>query len=267
MEEKTHGGEETGLSIQTLLMRIHRLSTHNSSSHAPQKRNRTLPSQQSNHLTSLFLSFLSCEERSLQLSSCSCWWKEGTRSVTLQRLHHSNHRNISSSFRHPQIRKRIRPQRHSSSKHILTTPFLSIRIHQCILIKSNFQQHPSPRLQPTTPSPHSIHSYQYSLHLVKFKSIQFTIHLWQSRTTSSLPYSIWPINYIRLSNTPRITKQPFIQESPSLTPTHQYSLLIFPSPHYSPLYPFPDSSSLMNETITIGWEIVRNTLNNTINVL
>ena len=62
MEEETREGDDTGLSIQTLLMRIQRLSTHDSSLHAPQKRDLTLPSQQPIHLTSLLLSFLSREE-------------------------------------------------------------------------------------------------------------------------------------------------------------------------------------------------------------
>ena len=89
MEEETHEGDETGLSIQTLLMRIQRLSTHHYSSHAPQKRNRTLPSQQPNHLTSLFHSFLSCEEWSPQHPSCDHWWYKGTRSESFHRFHHS----------------------------------------------------------------------------------------------------------------------------------------------------------------------------------
>ena len=89
MEEKTRGGDETGLSIQTLLMRSQRLSTHHSSSHAPQKRNLTLPSQQLIQLKSLFLSFLSCEEWSPQHPSCDHWWYKGTRSVSFQRFHHS----------------------------------------------------------------------------------------------------------------------------------------------------------------------------------
>ncbi len=54
------------------------------------------------------------------------------------------------------------------------TPFLSTSIHQCILIKSNNQFHPSLRLQPTPPSLHFIHSYQYSSLFIKFKSIHFT---------------------------------------------------------------------------------------------
>ena len=57
------------------------------------------------------------------------------------------------------------------------TPFLSTGIHQCILIKSNIQFHPPLHLQPTPPSPHSIHSNQYSSQHSKFKSIHFTIHL------------------------------------------------------------------------------------------
>ena len=66
---------------------------------------------------------------------------------------------------------------HSLSILIHTTPFPSIGIRQCILIKSDMHYHSSTRIQSTTPSPHSIHSSQYSLHLVEFKSIQFTIHL------------------------------------------------------------------------------------------
>ena len=89
MEEETRGGDETGLSIQTLLMRIQCPSNHHSSSHVPQKRNRTLPSQQPNHLTPLFHSFLSCEEWSPQHPSCDHWWYKGTRSVSFQRFHHS----------------------------------------------------------------------------------------------------------------------------------------------------------------------------------
>ena len=89
MEEETRGGDETGLSIQTLLMRIQRLSTHDSSFHAPKKRNRTLPSQQPNHLTSLFHSFLSREEWSPQHPFCDHWWYKGTHSVSFQRFHHS----------------------------------------------------------------------------------------------------------------------------------------------------------------------------------
>ena len=89
MEEKTRGGDETGLSIQTLFMRIQRLSTHHSSSHAPQKRNRTLPSQQPNHLMSLLHSFLSCITWDSQGIYYSCWWKTGTRSVSFQRFHNS----------------------------------------------------------------------------------------------------------------------------------------------------------------------------------
>ena len=54
------------------------------------------------------------------------------------------------------------------------TPFLSTGIHQCILIKSNIQFHPPLHLQPTPPSPHSIHSNQYLPLFIKFKSIHFT---------------------------------------------------------------------------------------------
>ena len=61
--------------------------------------------------------------------------------------------------------------------HSLFSPFPSTSIHQCILIKSNIQFHPSLRLQPTTHSPHSIHSSQYSPLLFEFKSIHFTLHL------------------------------------------------------------------------------------------
>ena len=57
------------------------------------------------------------------------------------------------------------------------TPFLSTSIHQYIRIKSDIQFHPSPRLQPITPSPHSIHSNQYSPLLPDFISIHFTTHL------------------------------------------------------------------------------------------
>ena len=179
----------------------------------------------------------------------------------------SNRRNISSSSLHNQIRKRIHPDRHSSSILIHTTPFFSIGIHQRILIKFNIQQHPSPRLQTTTPSPHSIHSYQYSPLLIEFKSIHFTLHLWQSHTTSSLPCLTIPINYIHHANTPRITKQPFIQESPNLILTTQYSIPISCNSHCPSLHFFSDSSSLINETITMGWEVVKNTLNNAIDVL
>ena len=49
----------------------------------------------------------------------------------------SNHRIISLSSLHPQIRKQIRPHHQFSSILVHTTPFLSIRIHQRILIKSN----------------------------------------------------------------------------------------------------------------------------------
>ena len=119
----------------------------------------------------------------------------------------SNRRSISSSSLHNHIRKRIRPHRHSSSILIHTTPFLSIRIHQCIPIKSIIQYHSSPCLQATTPSPHSIHSNQHSFLLFEFKSIHFTLLLWQSRTTSSLSYSTIPFNYTHHANTPRITKQ------------------------------------------------------------
>ena len=57
------------------------------------------------------------------------------------------------------------------------TPFLSISIHQCILIKSSIQFHSPLRLQPITHSPHSIHSNQYSLLLLDFKFTHFTHHL------------------------------------------------------------------------------------------
>ena len=179
----------------------------------------------------------------------------------------SNHRNISLSSLHNQIREGIHPDRHSSSILIHTTPFFSIGIHQRILIKFNIQQHPSLRLQTTTPSPHSIHSNQYSPLLIEFKSIHFTLHLWQSHTTSSLPYLTIPMNYTHHANTPRITKQPFLQESSTLTPTHQYSLPISFNSHCPSLCPFSDSSSFMNETITMGWEVVKNTLNNAINAI
>ena len=57
------------------------------------------------------------------------------------------------------------------------TPFLPTSIHQCIRIKSNIQFPPPLRLQSTPPSPHSIHSNQYSSLLSEFKSIHFTPHL------------------------------------------------------------------------------------------
>ena len=128
------------------------------------------------------------------------------------------------------------------------TPFLSISIHQCILIKSDIQFHPSPRLQPTPPSPHSIHSTQYSPLLSEFKSVHFTHHLSQSQTTPSIPHSTTPINYFNPINKVRITKQPFTQESSTLTPTPQYSLPIPPSPHYPPLHLFSNTFFFMNET-------------------
>ena len=153
------------------------------------------------------------------------------------------------------------------SQSTLSSPFLSTSIHQCILIKSNIQFHPPLHLQPTPPSPHSIHSNQYSSLFIKFKSIHFTPLLWQSRTTPSLSYSTIPFNYTRLSIETHITKHPFIQESPTITPTPQYSLPISHSPHYPLLHPFSNSSIFMNETITMWCGVVRNTSDNAIDVL
>ena len=59
----------------------------------------------------------------------------------------------------------------------LTTPFPSTSIHQCILIKSIIHSPPPLRLQPITPSPHSIHSNHNPPLFVKFRSIHFTLHL------------------------------------------------------------------------------------------
>ena len=144
------------------------------------------------------------------------------------------------------------------------TPFLSISIHQCILIKSSIQFHSPLRLQPITHSPHSIHSNQYSLLLLDFKFTHFTHHLWQSQTTPSIPHLTTPINYLNPTNKARITKQPFTQESSTLTPTPQYSLPIPPSPHYPPLHLFSNTFFFMNETNMIWCKVVRNTSNNTI---
>ena len=141
------------------------------------------------------------------------------------------------------------------------TPFLPTGIHQYILIKSNIQFHPSPRLQPTPPSPRSIHSNQYSSLLSELKSIHFTLHLWQSQTTPSILHLTIPINYIHHSNKAPITKLLFIQESSTLTPSSQYSLPISQSSHYSLLHLFSDS--FMNETNMMWCEVVRNTSNNT----
>ena len=48
-----------------------------------------LPSQQPNHLTLVFHSFLSREEWSPQHPFCDHWWYKGTHSVSFQRFHHS----------------------------------------------------------------------------------------------------------------------------------------------------------------------------------
>ena len=159
----------------------------------------------------------------------------------------SNRRSISSSSLHPQIRKRIHPHHQFSSNLIHTAPFLSIRIRQCIRIKSNIQFHPPLRLQPTTPSPHSIHSNQYLSLFFEFKSTHFTILLSQSRTTSSLSYSTIPFNYTHLPDKAHIAKYPFIQESSNLTPIPQYSLPISCNSHCPSLHIFSDSFFLMNE--------------------
>ena len=118
------------------------------------------------------------------------------------------------------------------------TPFLFTGIHQFTLIKSIIQFHLPLPLQSTPPSPHSIHSNQYSSLILEFKSIHFIHHLWQSQTNPSLPHSTTPINYLNPTNKARITKQPFTQESSTLTPTPQYSLPIPPSPHYPPHHLF-----------------------------
>ena len=63
---------------------------------------------------------------------------------------------------------------YSLAIHSLFSPFPSTSIHQCILIKSIIHSPLPLRLQPTPPSPHSIHSSQYSSLLLTFKSIHFT---------------------------------------------------------------------------------------------
>ena len=66
----------------------------------------------------------------------------------------SDHRIISSSSLHPQIRKRIRPHRHSSSILIHTTPF----IHMQALQDRNSTRRWTPLQLPHSPSTITIHS-------------------------------------------------------------------------------------------------------------
>ena len=114
----------------------------------------------------------------------------------------------------------------------LTTPFLSTGIHQCILIKSDIQFHPPLRLQPTPPSPHSIHSNHNSTLLSEFKFIHFTPLLWQSQTTPSPPHSTTPFN------TPNPTKESTHHKTtihPRIIHPHSNTPILPPNPSLSSL--------------------------------